>query len=42
MGTVEMQIAVLRLLMEEVPLCNNLLLGWLLIHMSHIAERVRI
>ena len=42
MGTAEMQLAVLNLLMDELPLCNRLLLGWLLNHMSHIAEKVRI
>ena len=41
MGTAEMQLAVLNLLMDELPLCNRLLLGWLLNHMSHIAEKVR-
>ena len=36
-----MQLAILNLLMDELPLCNRLLLGWLLNHMSHIAEKVR-
>ena len=41
MDTAEMQLAILNLLMDELPLCNRLLLGWLLNHMSHIAEKVR-
>ena len=29
MDTAEMQLAILNLLMDELPLCNRLLLGWL-------------
>ena len=40
MGSSEMCTAILRLLVDELPACNRLLLGWLLEHMSHVAEKV--
>lgn len=40
MDSKEMQQAVLKLLLDELPACNSLLLGWLLTHMAHVAEKV--
>jgi RalA-binding protein 1 len=39
LNTADTQLAVLRLLIDELPLCNRLLLSWLLLHMNHIADK---
>lgn len=38
--TPDMQLSVLKLIMDELPSVNKLLLSWLFVHMNHIADKV--